>query len=160
LTRDVLIVGYDPVWDHAIEPAFPTTGGAVWYINETELLPNTHLASIFDQRHGKFFQNDQGNYSSFLPALHDFLGEGIGQEEVATAPYLLQTQLPDQERKRIFISYSHLDRAYLERLTTHLKGYLLKDTVDIWDETKILPGTDWKEEIKKALMQAKVAVLL
>src|SRR6266516_1274469 len=56
LTKDVLIVGYDPVWDHAIEQAFPKTGSTVWYVNETELLQNTYLASIFDQRHSKFFQ--------------------------------------------------------------------------------------------------------
>jgi hypothetical protein len=160
LSREVLLVGYDPVWDHGIEAAVPANGGTVWYINETELLPGTHLASIFNQRNGRAFQNEQGNYSSFLLALYNFLGDRLSQEEIAATPLLLQPQLPDQERKKIFISYNGQDRPYLERLITHLKGYTLKDRIDIWDETKMIPGKDWKETIKQALSQAKVAVLL
>ena len=113
LAREVLVVGYDPVWDHEIEPAFPTNGGTVWHINETELLTNTHLATIFNRRNGHFFQNEQGSYSSFLSALYDFLGDKIGQKEVAPIPLLLQPQLSDQERKKVFISYSLQDRSYL-----------------------------------------------
>lgn len=160
LARDVLIVGYDPVWDHSVERAFPPTGGNIWYLNETELSQHSHLASVLAQRHGIFLYTEQENYSNFLRALKDFLGEGISQEKVTTTPFLLQPQLPNEERNKIFISYNLRDKPYLERLVTHLKGYLLKDKVDIWDDTRIQPGTNWMEEIKKALSQAKVIVLL
>jgi hypothetical protein len=32
--------------------------------------------------------------------------------------------------------------------------------IDLWDDTRIVPGTPWKEEIRKSLEAAKVAVLL
>src|SRR6266568_5893369 len=164
LTRNVLIVGYDPVWDNAIEPAFPTTGGAVWYVNETALSKNAFLASALDQRGSKFLQGDQGTYSSFLRVLYDFLGEGVSREEIATMSFPLMPQSPGQARKRVFISYSHKDQEYLERLMVHLMGYLRagseKDILDIWDDRKISSGTGWKKKLKKALTQAKVAVLL
>jgi len=32
--------------------------------------------------------------------------------------------------------------------------------VDVWDDTRITPGMQWKKEIKKAIAAAKVAILL
>lgn len=164
LSRNVLIVGYDPVWDRSIERAFPTTGEIVWYVNETALPQNAYLASALDRRDSKFLQGDQGSYSSFFQALHDLLGEKVNREERATMPFPILPQLPSRVKKKVFISYSHKDKEYLERLRVHLMGYLFarseKDILDIWDDTKISSGTDWKEEIKKALKHTKVAILL
>lgn len=64
------------------------------------------------------------------------------------------------ERYKLFISYSHEDAKWLERVRIHLKPLERDDDVEIWDDTKIRAGSDWREDIKKAIQNARVALLL
>lgn len=63
-----------------------------------------------------------------------------------------------QERDSVFISYSHEDLHYLEKMKRHFS--IFKDKVNIWDDSKILPGQKWRISIDAALDKAKVAILL
>lgn len=63
-------------------------------------------------------------------------------------------------RSGIFVSYSHADREWLDRLRTHLVPYARGERLDLWDDTRIGAGSDWAAEIHKALDKARVAVLL
>lgn len=64
------------------------------------------------------------------------------------------------DRQRIFISYSHSDARWLERLTRVLAPLVRADRVDLWDDSQIKPGAEWQSEIDEALGRADVAVLL
>lgn len=63
-------------------------------------------------------------------------------------------------RTRIFVSYSHADADWLRRLQVHLKPLERAGTIEWWDDTRILPGMVWRDEIEKALAAADIGVLL
>ncbi len=62
--------------------------------------------------------------------------------------------------RNIFIGYSHNDKRFLNELHTHLALYIRSGLVDLWDDSRMLPGAKWHEEITKAIQAARVAILL
>lgn len=69
--------------------------------------------------------------------------------------------LKPRKREEVFISYSHKDNDWLERIQTHLKALRNEGIdMDVWDDTHIKPGDTWKKEITQALNSAKIALLL
>lgn len=63
-------------------------------------------------------------------------------------------------RNRVIVSYSHADAEWLERLTVHLKPLERDGVIDFWNDMRIQAGTRWREDIRKAIDSAKVAILL
>ncbi|MEM1339012.1 MAG: leucine-rich repeat protein [Bacteroidota bacterium] len=76
------------------------------------------------------------------------------QDEIGFAP-------ASNKRHPIFISYSHKDQTWLEKLRPHLK-VLQKEGLEIdpWDDTKIESGAKWREVIENKLNAASAAILL
>ena len=69
---------------------------------------------------------------------------------------------PDPERRHVFISYSHDDRVWVDRLQ-RMMAPLLRGSgreLRVWDDSQIVAGRPWREAIEVALAEAKVALLL
>ncbi len=67
LERDILVIGYDPVWDRGIERAFPARGDSLWFVDEEEPPKDSLLSHSLRDRRGKCIV---GSYESFIQALH------------------------------------------------------------------------------------------
>lgn len=63
-------------------------------------------------------------------------------------------------RRKVFISYSHADTRWLERLRVHLTPLEREGIIELWVDTKIQAGMKWKEEIQNAIDSSTVAVVL
>jgi len=61
---------------------------------------------------------------------------------------------------KVFVSYSHRDKRWLDRLRVHLKPLERESFFDVWDDTRISAGQPWRPEIQKAVEAASAAVLL
>jgi hypothetical protein len=75
--------------------------------------------------------------------------------------HLLHFVVPKvQITKPVFISYSHEDSSWLEKLRLFLRPLEDKELIRVWDDTEIPVGSDWLGEIRTALESARVAVFL
>jgi hypothetical protein len=59
----------------------------------------------------------------------------------------------------IFISYSHVDRAWMERFRKELKAALF-DKAEVWCDQDIGEGTEWEDRLALQLRGADVALIL
>ena len=73
---------------------------------------------------------------------------------------LQRTQTFLVPRSRIFVSYSHMDQHWLDRLLVHLRPLERKGRLELWSDRQIRAGDEWREEIKKAINSCQAAVLL
>jgi|GEM_PF-899200 len=80
-------------------------------------------------------------------------------QEMSVLPKIIQQQFSTQSSTKtsVFISYSHIDKAYLDDLKRHFKP--IENIVDFWDDNKIRPGQKWKEEIAMAIDNARIVIL-
>ena len=60
----------------------------------------------------------------------------------------------------VFISYSHKDRTWKDRLVRQLRVLELEGVLTVWDDLKIAAGGGWRTEIETAMEHARAAVLL
>jgi hypothetical protein len=63
------------------------------------------------------------------------------------------------KRTSIFISYSHSDLKWLDRLRTVLAP-LKGEAIDVWDDSRIGVGQEWDNQIRVAMDASRVAILL
>src|SRR5262245_48782019 len=56
----------------------------------------------------------------------------------------------------VFLSYSHRDEVWKDRVATHLRA----SGFEVWDDRRIEPGDNWRPVLFAALERAQVVVLL
>lgn len=66
----------------------------------------------------------------------------------------------EKEHPKVFISYSHKDEEWKDRLVTHLGVLQQQGALEVWDDRRIKGGDNWYEEIEKALNSANIAILM
>jgi pimeloyl-ACP methyl ester carboxylesterase len=70
---------------------------------------------------------------------------------------------PEAKRvNRIFVSYSHKDKDWVDRLRVMIAPYLhgAESELDFWDDSRLQAGQQWNTEIQLALQRAGVGVAL
>lgn len=85
--------------------------------------------------------------------IDDVLNENMPKDEMRDRVVRL--------KNNIFVSYSHKDEVFLDSLKTHIEVMNYEGlNVDLWDDNRISSGDLWKEEIRKALETAGIAIIL
>jgi Leucine-rich repeat (LRR) protein/GTPase SAR1 family protein len=90
---------------------------------------------------------------------------GLSPKKPAELPIMLNTKVIEEiittKPGKIFVSYSHKDVKYLNELQTHFDTLKYAGIeVDVWSDQRIEGGMKWKEEIKRAMNECQVAILL
>ena len=62
--------------------------------------------------------------------------------------------------RKVFVSYAHADRKYLERLLTYLEPLKRESRLEIWSDCAIDAGSEWHEEIRRRLANADIIIFL
>lgn len=64
------------------------------------------------------------------------------------------------EKSTVFISYSHRDAKWKDRLLAHLRSLERQGTIEIWETSDIPAGADWTTTIADAVRKADISLLL
>lgn len=78
----------------------------------------------------------------------------------AKAQVCSNCKTPMPPKAQIFISYSHKDKKYLQKLLTHLSALKRSEQVEEWSDRNIDAGQEWAKEIDTSMQTADVILLL
>ena len=67
--------------------------------------------------------------------------------------------MPDTPLK-VFISYSHKDESFKDDLKDHLSALVRGGQIELWQDRDMEGGTRWDDQIKQALKEADIVLLL
>jgi hypothetical protein len=77
LTKEVLVIGLDPVWDEGVLVAFPSHVKTIWLVNEDESVKDILLSQNLGVERIRFVAGGEGSYERFLMSLYWHINKGI-----------------------------------------------------------------------------------
>ena len=88
--------------------------------------------------------------------------QGSPSPQPQTASQTPASTAAESERNLVFVSYSHYpsDKGICEDLLKMMRPTARKHGVKLWSDHEIPPGAIWRDEVRKLLAHARVAVLL
>jgi hypothetical protein len=75
------------------------------------------------------------------------------------SPPVVQDVQSSTLKASVFISYTRADRKFLDAFKIHLRPLERDSNFEIWDDSKIKPGSKWRDEISSAIERASAAIL-
>ena len=102
----------------------------------------------------------QRNAIGLISALSDILPSRAKRLQRPQTFPLQRRQTFLVPRKLVFVSYSHQDQYWLDRLLVHLRPLERQGRFELWNDRLIRAGDEWREEIRKAVQSCQAAVLL
>jgi hypothetical protein len=84
-----------------------------------------------------------------------------GYDSSSDTPGTIPSSTPETHKKNdIFISYSHKDEEWKDRMVTQLMVLQMQQHFSLWEDRQIQTGDSWLPEIENALDQACVVVMM
>jgi len=74
--------------------------------------------------------------------------------------FLLKNEEISKPIKRIFVSYSSKDRAYLDQLSAHLELYRKAGLIDHWNDLMLSSREEWNSQIEDEMNRANIIIML
>jgi hypothetical protein len=90
---------------------------------------------------------------------HGLHPDGVADRRTLNALKLPVPEVPPL-RGNVFVSYSHGDSGWLEKLRAYVAPLERRKVFTLWADTQIQPGKRWQAEIREAIEAAKAAILL
>jgi hypothetical protein len=121
------------------------------------LIASSSRSIPFDLGRFRVVIYDATNPEDFVSRLGRMIGEAAAQPSQFRAE---RAAAAASRAPNVFISYSHTDTEFLDRLLVHLKPLEKSNQLELWVDTRLRAGDKWRREIEKALERANVAILL
>lgn len=163
---DVLALGIDSTFRHALNDASKPECIYDFLTNKTGIDSSMRASFICSECNKRISnkikqKNDRVAFENIKMILNE-LGNASKWDEDLVAHWKKKNLSSgvEKEKKRVFISYSHADSEWLQRVKVHLKPLERNSIIEIWEDTRIKTGDNWKDEIERALGESQSAILL
>lgn len=127
-------------------------------VNKTEIETMIHSAIICDDCQSRLSElNDKKKeflYKELLLLL-DVLDKSKEFDDI-----LKYWKSIKKEKVKIFFSYAHKDREYLEEFKEYIKIFERNELVERWDDNELIVGEKWDYSIKEKIYSADIIIFL